>query len=58
MEMRKHDEGRKTCSLLLLVTAVSIVSAEDLVAAADSSSNLFCFLNIPRTSVTEHPQRY
>lgn len=58
MEIRKHDEGRKACSLLLLVIAVSIVSAKDLVVAVDSSSSLFRFLNIPRTSVTEHPQRY
>lgn len=46
METGKH-KGRKTCSLLLLVIAIRIVSTKNLMAAADSSSSLFVFLAFP-----------
>lgn len=48
MEIGKHDEGGKDLPWLLLVTAVNADSAQDLVAAVDSSSLLrFVYLAFP-----------
>lgn len=43
MEIGKHGKGRKSCSLLLLVIAVRIVSTKDLAAAV----YCFVFLGFP-----------